>query len=183
MEFEQVVKARRSIRQFSAVDVSDKTLLSVIDCAVRAPSSMNGQPWYFIIVRNADTKNRLVAIKDKYCPPGKIQYPAKFLLQAPVLLITCVERAKAFDRGLETGVLATAHLLLAAANYGLTSVYLSAYKSGTPEVADEIRGVLNIPGDIDPITLVPIGYPGAKPEPKTIKSPDEVIFHEAFGRK
>jgi hypothetical protein len=64
-----------------------------------------------------------------------------------------------------------------------TSVYMSAYKTGTPEVADEIRAILNIPADFEPITLVPIGYPGAEPGPKNIKTPDEVIFHETFGHK
>jgi len=88
-----------------------------------------------------------------------------------------------FDRGVENGVLATAHLLLAAANYGLTSVYMSAYKKDTPELADEIRTILNIPADIDPITLVPIGYPDDTPDPKTIKPVEEVLFIEAFGRK
>jgi hypothetical protein len=60
---------------------------------------------------------------------------------------------------------------------------MSAFKSGTPEVADEIRSILDIPADVDPITLIPLGYPGAAPMPKDIKTADEVIFHEAFGRR
>jgi len=183
MEFEQVVRARRSIRKFSAADVSDELVKSLIDCAVHAPSSMNGQPWHFIVVRNAETKKRLAATKNKYCPPEKSDYSADFLLAAPVLILTCVDQALSYDRGIENGVLATAHLLLAAANYGLTSVYMSAYKTGTPEVADEIRAILDIPADFDPITLLPIGFPGGCPEPKKTKSADEVICFEAFGRK
>lgn len=183
MEFEQVIRVRRSIRKFSDAEVADELVRSLIDCALRAPSSMNGQPWCFIVVRNAETKKRLAEIKDKYCPPEKRDYSAGFLREAPVLVITCVERARAFDRGIETGVLATAHLLLAAADKGLAGVYMSAYKSGTAELADEIRALLNIPADIDPITLVPIGFPAAAPGPKTIKSAEEVVFNEAFGRK
>lgn len=183
MEFEQVVRTRRSIRKFSTDEVPDELVRSLIDCAVRAPSSMNGQPWHFIVVRNAETKKRLAEIKNRYCPVEKSDYSADFLLGAPVLVLTCVDRARSFDRGIENGVLATAHLLLAAANNGLTGVYMSAYKTGTPEVADEIRAALSIPADIDPITLVPIGYPAEKAEPKTIKSVDEVVFNEAFGRR
>lgn len=178
-----MVKARRSIRRFSAADVSDEVLKSLIGCAVMAPSSMNGQPWCFIVVRDAGTKKRLAETKDKYCPPEKRQYPAGFLLEAPVIIITCVERAKAYDRGMESGILATGHLLLAAANHGLTGVYLSAYKEGAPEVADDIRSILGLPADIDPVTIVPIGYPGDVAEPKSIVSAEEVTFHEAFGRK
>lgn len=183
MEFNDVVNARRSIRGFSTRDISEEIVKSLIDCAVRAPSSMNGQPWFFIIVRDAGTKGRLAETKDRYCPPEKREYPAGFLLEAPVIVITCVERAKAFDRGIETGVLATGHLLLAAANNGLTGVYMSAYKTGTPEVAADIRTILGIPDGIDPITILPIGYPAEPAREKPIKSADEVMFHEAFGRK
>ena len=183
MEFDEVVRTRRSIRSFSTAEVSDELLKTLIDCALRAPSSMNGQPWYFIVVRSAETKRRLAETKDRYCPLEKREYPAGFLREAPVVVITCVDRARAYDRGMETGVLATGHLLLAAANHGLTGVYMSASKAGTPDLADEIRTILGVPADIDPITIVPIGYPGDAAGPKTVMPADEVVFHEAFGRK
>jgi len=183
MEFDEVVRTRRSIRTFSTAEVSDELVNTLIGCALRAPSSMNGQPWRFIVVRSAETRGRLAETKDKYCPPEKREYPAGFLREAPVVVVTCVDRAKAFDRGIESGVLATGHLLLAAANHGLTGVYMSAYKTGAPEVADEIRTILGVPEDIDPITIVPIGYPGDVAGPKTVMPADEVVFHEAFGRK
>lgn len=183
MEFEQVVRTRRTIRSFSEAPVPDEVVRQLIDCAVQAPSSMDGQPWYFIVVRDQGTKQRLAAIKDKHCPPEKRRFPAGFLTRAPLLIVTCVDQAKSFDRGIENGVLATAHLLLAAANYGLTSVYMSAHKTGSPEVADDIRAALAIPADIDPVTLVPLGYPAEAPAPKTIKPVAEVMFREAFGRR
>ncbi len=183
MEFDEVVRTRRSIRRFSAAEVSDELLGSLIDCALRAPSSMNGQPWCFIVVRSAETKRRLAETKDRHCPPEKREYPAGFLRAAPVVVVTCVERAKAFDRGIESGVLATGHLLLAAANHGLTGVYMSAYKFGTPELAEEIRSILGVPGEFDPVTIVPIGYPGEAAGPKNLRNAEEVVFREAFGRK
>lgn len=183
MEFDEVVRNRRSIRTFAHRDVPDDVVRGVIGCALYAPSSMNGQPWCFVVVRSPEAKRRLAQIKDKYCPPEKRTYPAGFLQEAPVIVVTCAERARAYDRGLESGVLATGHLLLAAANKGLAGVYLSAYKADTPQVADDIRAVLRLPPDVDPITIVPLGYPGSLPEPKVLRSVDEVVFHEAFGEK
>lgn len=183
MEFDDVVRTRRSIRRFSAADVPDRVLKSLIDCALLAPSSMNGQPWRFVVVRSAETKRRLAEIKDRYCPPEKCEFPAGFLCDAPVVVITCVERARAYDRGVESGVLATGHLLLAAADRGLTAVYMSAYKTDIPELADEIRTVLRIPAGFDPVTILPIGYPGDAAGPKDVKISEEVVFNEAFGRK
>lgn len=183
MEFDEVVRRRRSIRSFSRKEVPDALLRILVDCALKAPSSMDGQPWTFIVVRSAGTKGKLAETKDRYCPPEKREFPAGFLRDAPVVLVTCVERARAYDRGIESGVLATGHLLLAAANHGLTGVYMSAYKTGTPELADAIRAILGIPADIDPVTIVPIGYPGGEAGAKTVRPVGEVVFHEAFGRK
>ena len=183
MEFNEAVNARRSIRSFTAADVPDALVASLIECAIKAPSSMNGQPWRFIVIRNGETKRLLAEIKDRHCPPEKREFPAGFLQAAPVIVITCVERARAFDRGMESGILATGHLMLAAADYGLATVYLSAYKIGAPQVADDIRSLLGIPADIDPVTIVPIGYPGGAAEPKVLPPADEVIFNEAYGRK
>jgi len=182
MEFDEVVKRRRSIRNFSTADVSDELVKRLIDCALMAPSSMNGQPWRFIVVRSAGTKKRLAETKDRYCPPEKREYPAGFLRDAPVVVVTCVDRARAYDRGTESGVLATGHLLLAAANHGLTGVYMSASKTGTPELAEEIRTILGVPEGIDPVTIVPIGYPGEPAGPTTVIPAAEVVFHEVFGR-
>jgi nitroreductase len=183
MEFDEVVRRRRSVRIFDRREVPDNVLRDVIGCALQAPSSMNGQPWYFVLVRSPETKQRLSEIKDEYCPPEKRMYPASFLQEAPVIVVTCVERERSFDRGLESGVLATGHLLLAAADRGLAGVYLSAYKADTPQVADDIRALLRLPPDVDPITIVPIGYPGSCPEPKVLRPVEEVIFHEAFGER
>ncbi len=183
MEFDDVVRSRRSVREFSAADVPDELVRTLIDAALRAPSSMNGPPWRFIVVRSGETKRRLAETKDRYCPPEKREYPAGFLRDAPVVVVTCVEQAQAFDRGLESAVLATGHLLLAAANHGLTGVYMSAAKPGTPELAAEVRAILGVPAGVDPVTIVPIGYPGGAPGPKSVKDPGEVTFREAFGRK
>jgi hypothetical protein len=60
---------------------------------------------------------------------------------------------------------------------------MSAYKDGTPGVADEIRGILAIPGSVDPVTIVPMGYPGEPAKPKSLVAAEEVVFHEAFGAR
>jgi nitroreductase len=155
----------------------------LIESALCAPSSMNGQPWRFVVVRSNEIKKRLVTLKDRYCPPEKQQFPAGFLEAAPVLIVVCVDRSQTYDRGVESGVLATGHLLLAAASRGLSAIFLSAYASGKPQVADGIRSILEIPAAFDPISIVPIGQPAEAPAAKPLRSFSEVTFYEAFGRK
>lgn len=50
MEFEEVVRGRRSIRGYKPDAVPQKVIEEVIELATRAPSSMNTQPWHFYVV-------------------------------------------------------------------------------------------------------------------------------------
>ena len=50
MEYHEVINGRRSTRGFLDKPVSVEVLKEVIELAIRAPSSMNTQPWHFHIV-------------------------------------------------------------------------------------------------------------------------------------
>ncbi len=171
------------MRRFSTQEVPERLVREVLECALLAPSSMNDQPCSFVVIRATETKQRIAAVKNRHCPPEKAAFRADFLEGAPVLVVTCVERSRAHDRGVESAVLATAHLLLAAADRGLGSVYLSAYRSDAPELADDLRLLLQIPADVDPVTIVPLGYPAEEPTAKELRPLEEVLFHETFGHR
>jgi nitroreductase len=48
--FDEVVRGRRSIRGFTSQPVSRSVIKEVIELAMRAPSSLNTQPWNFYVV-------------------------------------------------------------------------------------------------------------------------------------
>ncbi len=50
MEFEELVRQRRSIRGYKADPVPKDVILEIVELAVAAPSSMNTQPWHFHVV-------------------------------------------------------------------------------------------------------------------------------------
>lgn len=180
MELDEAIRGRRSIRRYQAKDIPDGVIRELLDLARFAPSSMNGQPWTFIVVRDDTTKHRLADIKDRYCPPIKQAFKAYMLRQAPAVIVVCVDRQRSFEREIENGVLATANIMLAAHGRGLGSVYMSAYKADEPRISDEIREVLGIPEHVDPITLLPLGYPDEIPEPKDLVSLRQVVCYESF---
>ena len=53
MKFDDVVRGRRSTRGFKRKSVPKALLAEVIELAMRAPSSLNTQPWNFYIVSGA----------------------------------------------------------------------------------------------------------------------------------
>jgi len=58
MELKEAIELRRSIRKYEERDVSDEILLDLIECATKAPSGHNRQPWKFQIVRG-ELKNTI----------------------------------------------------------------------------------------------------------------------------
>jgi len=178
MDLDTTIKGRRSIRKYLKKDIPDPIIMELVDLARHAPSSMNGQPCSFIIIRNQDTRDKLAAIKDKYCPAGKQQFKATMLRDAPVVIAVCADRDNSHDRGIENGILATTHLMLAAHSRGLGCVYMSAYAASEPQLATRIREVLDIPPHVDPVTLLPLGYADETPREKHLKPLKDLVFHE-----
>ncbi len=130
---------RRSVREYSTDPVSDATMRDILDLARRAPSSMDGQPCHFVVIRERARLHRLAAIKNAHCPPEKSDFPADFIVHAPVVVAVCTERARSHARALEDAVLATAFLLLAAGARGLGGVYLSATRATDAGLATRNR--------------------------------------------
>lgn len=72
MLYDQVVLGRRSIRGFKASPVSKELIREVITLAMRAPSSLNTQPWNFYVVagepldriRKGNTERNLAGVPD-----------------------------------------------------------------------------------------------------------------------
>ena len=83
MHLDETIKGRRSIRKYRLEDISDSVIKELLHLATCAPSSVNGQPWNFIVIRNDRRKRKLVEIKNRYCPVEKQMYRADFLQNAP----------------------------------------------------------------------------------------------------
>lgn len=72
MEYDEVVLGRRSIRGFKPDPVPKALIREVIEIAMRAPSSLNTQPWHFHVVtgepldriRQGNTERNLAGVPD-----------------------------------------------------------------------------------------------------------------------
>jgi nitroreductase/HD superfamily phosphodiesterase len=63
--FDDVLFSRRSIRKFTKEEVPDKDVYAIIDAARYAPSNGNVQPWYFIVIKDEETKSALRNLVDE----------------------------------------------------------------------------------------------------------------------
>ena len=166
MEFYEVISKRRSIRAYKKDPVEDSKLSRILNAARLAPTAANRQPYSLIVVKDEDTKIRL-----------KDAYSQEWFFTAPVIVCACALPDDAWKRNDGRGyvdvdvAIAMDHLILAASAEGLGTCWIAAFK---PEV---VREVLNIPDNMEPLVLTPLGYPDTIPEP-TFRKPLEEMVRE-----
>lgn len=66
-DFMEIMKGRRSIRNYDpAVKISKEEMAEILEEATTAPSSVNAQPWRFMVIDSPEGK-------EKACTTCKIQ--------------------------------------------------------------------------------------------------------------
>lgn len=169
MSFLEVARRRVSVRGYRAEAVSDEALGHVLEAGRLAPSAANRQPWHFVVVREADQR---IALGRAYAKP--------WLLEAPVVLVLCVDPAAAWVRSDGKsyadvdGAIAMDHMTLCAADLGLGTCWIGAFDRAV------VREVLDLPGGIEPLAMTPLGHPADTGRPKTRKPLAEILHSERW---
>jgi len=174
METIECINTRRSKRLFLNKEVSESIIKKLLICAINAPSSKDCQPWHFIVVKNKDSKIKLAKLKE--------EDNQQHILTAPITIVVCVDINKSPSRWIEDCVTATENILLATHDLGLGAVYVTGFKASKSEVAEEVRNILNLPKNIMPITILPIGYqdPFEKLDKKEPVNVEKVIHYDKW---
>jgi nitroreductase len=180
MDFFKVLARRRSVRRFAARRIPAAVLRKLIAAVRLAPSSMDGQPWEIIAIRDARTKGLLARFKNSWCPKAKREFDASFLTEASVILVVCVDKEKSYARWLENGVIASTYLMLAACALGLGSTFMTAFNLSRPAQMRQLRRLLGIPGGVNPVCILPLGYPAGRPARKALRAAAGFTHHERF---
>ncbi len=173
MEVLEVIKGRRSIRAFRSKPISFESVKKLLDAARWAPSAGNIQPWEFIIVRKPE-------IKKKLAEAALHQY---FIEEAPVVIVVCADEGRSSQgygiRGktlycLQDTAAAIQNIHLVAYSLGLGTCWVGAFRE------EEVRKILQIPGGIRPVAIIPIGHPAENPKPRQRRSIHEIVHYETF---
>jgi len=145
-EFVQTIFARRSIRKYTAEPVAEKSVKTLLEAAMAAPSSANRKPWHFIVATDRKTLDSLAEVH----PYGKM------LFEAPLCIAVCGDPAISEGAWVQDCSAATENLLLAVAALDLGAVWLGVYPD--EERIAFTRRILGIPETIFPLNLVSIGH-------------------------
>jgi nitroreductase len=103
--FNQILKTRRSVREFQTKRVTRKIANELIDIARWAPSAHNAQPWRFAILEKKELRNKLARemgeafkrdLEKDHFPPGviqgKMQKSFERIACAPLIILVCLNK-------------------------------------------------------------------------------------------
>lgn len=156
-ELLEILKNRRSIRKFKEEKVAKEVIEQILKAGLLAPSSKNKKPVEFIVVEDKDALLKLKECKNK---------GADAFNTAPCAIVVIADHQLS-DVWIEDASIATILIQTAAENLGLGSVWIQMRnrQNNNGNSEDEVRKVLNIPGNYGVLSIVAIGYKDEIKEP------------------
>jgi nitroreductase len=150
MEFDQVVKKRRSVRSYHPYPPSREDLEKILLAADMAPSAGNLKARQVLTVRSESQRKRL----------AKAALDQEFVAEAPVVLVFCADLERISEYGergrdlycIQDTAAAIENALLKAADLGLGSCWVGAFEE------EEVAMICRLPCWLRPVALVTIGY-------------------------
>jgi nitroreductase len=173
MELAEAIKGRRSIRKFKAQSVPREKLEKILEMAIWAPSGMNRQDWYFVVVQGPKRGELLKIfgsafeifrprLEKVFADKPKIVEGMRLFFQtyggAPVFILAYAGKGSADQWDTNSTAVALENLMLAACAEGLGTVWTD----GILVKEAEINALMGIEGR-KLVAVLPVGYPDEIP--------------------
>ena len=165
MSILEAIMQRRSIRDFTDQDIPQEAIDMLVEAIRWAPSAGNLQSRKFYFVFDRDIRKKLMGAA----------LNQKFIAQAPLVVVACLDRHIAVrygDRGVNLYSIqdvsaSVMNLMLMAHELRLGTCWVGAFNEF------DVVEILDLPDNLRPVALVPVGYPGRVPEGRQKRVPKE----------
>lgn len=181
----EILKKRYSPRTFSGRKIGKEKVESLLEAARWAPSSMNEQPWRFIIACRDDVEN-FDKLLSTLKPNNQI-----WAQNAPVLILAIAKQVSEFSRDFNNHALYDLGNSVAQLTFQATAMDLYVRQMGG-FYPDKARALFSIPDNYMPVSVLAVGYKGdiaVLPENLKLKEQtarvrkniEEIAFDGKFG--
>lgn len=208
MSLQEAMSTQRAIRRLRTDPVSHEVLLPLLELSLKAPTSSNTQDWSYVVVEDRAQKARLArlyrvlyrtfnpiverqAAGDEQAlrnmRPG--QWQAEHFEDIPVFVIPCYRRGIkhrpvgrpqiAVSSFYGSVYPAVQNLLL-----GCRAAGLGASMQTLPIwFVPPVRRILGLPRKVNPVCIIPIGWPRGRYGPTTRRPIGEVVHLDRYGNQ
>ncbi len=174
----RIIAARRDIRRYRNDAVSDELIQAVIESGHQGPSVGHSQPWRFIVVTDAFTREKAAVMADEQrlrqadllTPQRKAQLldlQLEGIREAPVgIIVACDRRTPSSgvlgrntftDADMWSCACAIENMWLTARSYGLGMGWVTLFE---PE---ELADLLHLPSGVETLGWLCLGWPDERP--------------------
>lgn len=143
MEVYETVRTVLAVREYQDKLVPQEVIRKVVESAWLTASSMNKQPWHFIVVEEREILQRM----------GAQAAYGRYIAQASFAVVVAIEESI---------------FSVSDASRAIQSMVLTAWSEGVGSNwvgfrgLDWVRPMLGIPDNLDVLAIVPFGYPVKK---------------------
>ena len=165
METFDAIRTVLAVRSFKDTPIPASIVREIVEAGRLTASSMNGQPWHFIVVQDKETLRKL----------GQLVRTGPYIAQAPLAIVVAMDHSP-FD--VSDGSRAIQDMILAAWSRGVGSNWTGFNN------LQQLNSLLGIPEDVSVLAVIPFGYPAqavGKGEKKR-KPLGEVAYSERWGK-
>ncbi|HSF16945.1 MAG TPA: nitroreductase family protein [Vicinamibacteria bacterium] len=165
MEVSDAIQTVLATRAYQDKPVPPDLVRRIVEAGRLSGSSMNGQPWHFIVVDNQATLREL----------GQRARTGSYVAQAPLAIVVAIEKTR---------------FAVSDASRAIQSMMLTAWSEGVGSNwvgffgLDEVGTLLGVPEELDVLAIVPFGYPKERRArgKKQRKPLSEVAHRDRFGQ-
>jgi nitroreductase len=166
MDTFEAARTLLAVRGYRDKPVPEASLQRILEAGRLTGSSMNGQPWHFVVVQNRDILRRL----------GSLLRSGLYVAHAPLAIVVVIDHT---TYAVSDASRAIQSMLLTAWAEGLGSNWVGF--GGL----DHLKPLLGIPAEVEVFAVLPIGYPrdeGLGRGKKRRKTLSEVAYREQWGQ-
>jgi nitroreductase len=165
MQVFEAVKTVLAVRGYQDKPIPPEVVQQIVESAHLTGSSMNLQPWHFIVVENRDTLKKL----------GELVTYGPYIAQAAMAVVVVIEESR---------------FSVSDASRAIQSMVLTAWETGLGSNwtgffgLEAVNPLLEIPAELDVLAVIPFGYP-LETVGKGIKKRkpiSEIASREKFGQ-
>jgi nitroreductase len=164
MSVYDTIRTMLAVREYDGRPIPEEIVRRIVEAGRLTGSSMNGQPWHFVVVQDRDTLRRM----------GELERHGPYIAQASLAIAIVLD---ASPYGVSDASRAAQDMLLTAWEEGIGGNWVGF---GGME---EIKDLLGIPAELELLAILPFGYPArAVGQGKKRRKPlAEVAYRERWG--
>lgn len=173
MTFLELARHRYSCRHYDNRPVEQEKINLILEAGRIAPSAANCQPWHIIVITQKENLKKIHSV-----------YHRDWFMDAPCVLVICGNHSQSWKRKDRKDhcdidiAIAVDHMTLQAADLEIGTCWICNFDK------DLCIKILNLPSNIEPIAILPVGYPLDSTDPDRHllkrKSIDEIVSYEEY---